>query len=106
MSSEPHAEAHAHPGPKTYAIIAAILCVITAVEYGIFSAESLRSILVPVLVVLSTIKFSLVVMFYMHLKFDHAIFTRILLAGILVGFVVMLWLFSLYTYSHPIGEGM
>ena len=103
MSAEAHAADHAHPGPKTYAKIAVILCLITLAEFGAFYTEALQGILVPLLIVMSAVKFCLVVMFYMHLKFDHVIFTRVLLSGVALGFAAMLWLLALFSFSHPIG---
>ena len=105
MSADAHASEKAHPGPKTYAIIAAILCTITLVEYGAFKTEALQNMLVPLLIVLSAAKFALVVMFYMHLKFDHYIFRRILYAAVMLGFGSMLWVLALFTFSHPITSG-
>jgi len=37
----------------------------------VFYVPTFQSVLVPVLLVLSAVKFTLVVMFYMHLKFDN-----------------------------------
>ncbi len=105
MSADAHAMEKAHPGPKTYAIIAAILCFITLMEYLAFKTDALKNILVPLLIVMSAIKFALVVMFYMHLKFDHYIFRRVLYAGLIVGFGSMLWLLALFSVSHPITSG-
>ena len=95
-------EGHNHPGPKTYAIIAVVLSVITAVEVWVFYVDTLRETLVPILTVLSAAKFSLVAMFYMHLKFDNPVYTRLLIAGLVIGFGIMLWLLALFTYSHPL----
>ncbi|MEE8395763.1 MAG: cytochrome C oxidase subunit IV family protein [bacterium] len=102
MSAETHGSEAAHPGPKTYATIAAILFMITLAEFGAFYAEFLKPVYVPLLVAMSGAKFALVVMFFMHLKFDHKIFSRILLSGVVLGFVVMLWLLALFTFSHPL----
>ena len=102
MAAEAHAVEKEHPGPKTYAKIAVILCLITLLEFGAFYQEALKGVLVPLLVVLSMIKFALVAMFYMHLKFDHPAFTKILIAGVFLGFGAMLWLLALFTFSHPI----
>jgi cytochrome c oxidase subunit 4 len=93
---------HDHPTPKTYAKIAAILCFITLVEFVCYYITSLRPVLVPLLIVLSSIKFALVAMFYMHLKFDHNIFTRLLLIGIFLGVGVVMSLLVLFVYSHPL----
>ena len=101
MSSE-HALEKAHPGPRTYAKVAAILTIVTAIEVWVFYLPALRPMLVPILTVLSALKFGLVVMFYMHLKFDHPAFTRVLLSGVILAFGVFLALLALFTYSHPI----
>lgn len=95
-------EGHNHPGPKTYAIIAVVLSVITAVEVWVFYIPALESVLVPILAVLSAAKFALVVMFYMHLKFDNPVYTRLLVGGIILAFGIMLWLLALFSYSHPL----
>ena len=103
MAGNAHAD-EGHPGPKTYATIAVILCAITLAEFGAFYQEALKGILVPLLVVLSAIKFALVAMFYMHLKFDHPVFRKILIAGVMLGFGAMIWLLALFTFSHPISS--
>ena len=102
MSADAHAVEIQHPGPKTYAKVAFILCAITLLEFGAFYTDALKPVLVPLLVVMSVIKFVLVAMFYMHLKFDHPVFRKILLVGVLLGFGAMLWLLALFTFSHPI----
>lgn len=91
---------HEHPTPKTYAKIAAILCAITAVEFVCYYLQALRGVLVPLLIVLSSIKFALVAMFYMHLKFDHNVFTRLLLIGLFIGVGVVVSLLVLFNLSH------
>ena len=93
---------HAYPTPRTYAKIAAVLCIITAIEFICYYMQALRGVLVPLLILLSGIKFSLVVMFYMHLKFDHNVFTRVLLVGIFIAAGVVLSLAALYTFAHPL----
>ena len=103
MTTAAHADERPHPGPKTYAKIAGLLCLITALEFGAFYTPFLQSVLVPLLVLMSAIKFALVTMFYMHLRFDHRAFTFVLLGGLVIGFGVFLTLLSLYTWSHPIG---
>ena len=101
MSSE-HALEKEHPGPKTYAKVAAVLTIITAIEVWVFYVPAMKPMLVPILVALSAIKFTLVVMFYMHLKFDHPAFTRVLLSGVILAFGVFLALLALFTFAHPI----
>ena len=107
MSAEHHGPAHehAHPGPATYAKVAGVLTLITALEVWVFYLPGMRSVLVPVLTVMSATKFLLVVMFYMHLKFDHPAFTRVLLGGVFIAFGVFLWVLALFAYSHPMSNG-
>ena len=82
-----HEGGHASIG--FYWMIAGILTVITGVEVAIFYIEALAPVLVPVLLVLSTAKFAMVVMFFMHLKSDSKVFSVLFLAGLsLAVFVV------------------
>ena len=107
MSAATHgAGAPGHPDPKTYAKIAALLCIITFGEFVIFYLEFLKPVLVPLLIVLSAAKFAMVVMFYMHLKFDHQVFTRLLLSGLVVGAGVLFGLMALFFISHPLIQTM
>jgi len=103
MSANSHASEAHHPGPAKYAVIAAILTAITVIEVVVFYIESLQGALVPILGVLSAIKFALVVMYYMHLKFDHAAYTRMLLVGVVLAFCVVFALMALFFVAHPVG---
>ncbi|NIP74317.1 MAG: cytochrome C oxidase subunit IV, partial [Gammaproteobacteria bacterium] len=102
-STEEHtSEEHEHPGPKTYAVVAAVLTIITITEVYIFFLPDFawkRLLLVTGLTMLSAAKFVLVVMFYMHLKYDHPVFRRVLVGGIVIAFGVMLWVLALFTFS-------
>ena len=91
-----HATGHAHPGAKEYIGIALVLTVITAVEVAVFYIPSLKPILVPALLILSALKFGMVAMWYMHLKFDHRIFTWLFLVGMAVATFVILMLVRLF----------
>jgi cytochrome c oxidase subunit 4 len=55
--------------------------------------------LVPVLLVLSATKFIIVVMFYMHLKYDHPIFRRVFFGPLLLAILfVIVGLILLFKY--------
>ena len=98
--TENHAHAQAkHPGVGTYVTVAAVLTVITLVEVGVFYIPAFHGILAPVLLTLSAVKFALVVMFYMHLKNDHPIFTMMLSVPLLIAVAVgvaLLFLFGVF----------
>lgn len=73
-----------HTSPGTYWAIGGTLTVITAMEVAIFYLPAMAPVLVPLLLVLSATKFMLVVMFFMHLKFDSRIFSGVFLAGMVL----------------------
>ena len=79
---------HGHPSPRQYIIIAVILAVITLVEVAIFYFEFPRVVLITSLLLLSLVKFVLVVMYYMHLKFDSRIITGVFGFALLIGLTV------------------
>src|SRR5690242_3393380 len=104
---DPHAAAeHAHPGPKIYTIVGVVLAIITLVEVWAYTHEAIRGILVPILLVLSAAKFAIVVGFYMHLRFDHPLFTGVFGFGLLVAASVitaLMFLFGQYPLPQHVG---
>ena len=79
----------AHPGPLEYVKIGLILAVITAVEVGIYYIEAIEDVLVPILIALSALKFSLVVLWFMHLRFDNRLFSWLLAVGLMLAVILM-----------------
>jgi cytochrome c oxidase subunit IV len=101
-SAPPHAEEHAHPGSAEYVKIAVILTVITAIEVGVYYVDALRPLIGPILITLSVVKFALVVMFYMHLKFDHPLFTAMFMFGMATAVFTIIALIALFHGLLPI----
>ena len=64
------ATAAAHASVSTYVYVALVLTVITALEVGVIYIRFLTPIIVPLLLAMSLAKFVLVVMFFMHLRYD------------------------------------
>jgi cytochrome c oxidase subunit IV len=93
-----HTEAQAHPGPVLYVIVAAFLVVLTAMELTVFYVRALKPVLVPVLLILSAAKFSLVAMFYMHLRYDSRILTGVFAFFLVIALTLVLALLMLLTY--------
>ena len=94
---------HAHPGARTYVLIGIVLAIITMTEVWAYNQPELRPILVPLLLTLSAAKFVLVVGFYMHLRFDHPLFTGVFGFGLAVaGSVItaLMFLFGQYPFPH------
>ncbi len=92
---------HGHAGVKTYVVIGAILTVITAIEVAIFYIPALAGILIPALLALSLAKFMLVVLFYMHLKFDSRIFWRVFFGPLILAALVVI---GLILFVNVLGE--
>ena len=76
--------------------VAAALVVLTVLEVGVFYVPAFRPVLVPTLLVLSALKFSLVVLFYMHLKMDSPFFSFLLGAPLLLAAGVLVALLFLF----------
>lgn len=71
-----------HPRPRDYVRIAVYLAIVTAAEVALFYLEEIpRGVVIALLFFLSSIKFSLVVLWYMHLKFDSVVFARLFTGG-------------------------
>ncbi len=99
MSETSHHEHRGHASTATYLTVAGVLTIITLVEVGVFYVPAFQPVLVPVLLSLSAAKFALVVMFYMHLKFDHRLFTLIFSLPLLLALgvaVALLFLFGAF----------
>jgi cytochrome c oxidase subunit 4 len=101
-SAEPHhahdeAHAHAHPDWSTYKWVALILTVITVVEVWIFYTPfAEHRLFVPSLLLMSAAKFLIVVMFYMHLKYDAKLFRALFTGPLLIGVIVIISLLFLF----------
>ena len=98
MSESGHTPGESHASTGTYLTIAAILAIITVVEVGVFYVPAFKPVLAPVLLVLSAIKFALVVMFYMHLKYDHKLFTGVFLVPLAIATSVLIALLFLFGF--------
>jgi cytochrome c oxidase subunit 4 len=90
------AEHTQHPPVRTYLLVAAVLAVITAVEVSLFYVTVMARFLAPLLIVLSAAKFSLVVMFFMHLRSDHRAFTGLFVGPLMIAIAITLALLALF----------
>jgi cytochrome c oxidase subunit 4 len=78
-------ETHDHPSDRKYIQIALLLAIITAAEVATFYVEdSLGSALVPLLLIMMVVKFFIVAAWFMHLRFDSNLFTRVFVSGIVL----------------------
>jgi cytochrome c oxidase subunit 4 len=89
------APAAAHTGVGTYVKVAAILTVITALEFAVLYIRALTPILVPLLLVLSAAKFALVLLFFMHLRDDSRALAAVFVGPLLVAIALVVALTTL-----------
>lgn len=108
IEESPHVEpenaagAHSgrHPSPKEYIRIAVILALITAAEVAIYYIEGAQEFLIPLLFLFAIVKFTLVAMWFMHLKFDSRTYARFFvmgLAGAITLYLVVLLTFQVFS---------
>lgn len=86
---------HDHPTDGAYVKIALILGVLTAIEVATYfleggAVEISRDVLVPIILVIMVIKFAIVALYFMHLKFDDPLLSRVFLAGIVIALAVFI----------------
>lgn len=76
-------EIRPHSSPFQYVMIAVVLCVLTAVEVGLYYLEGdiPTALLVGLLLTLALVKFIMVASLYMHLSSDRPIFKRFFILG-------------------------
>jgi caa(3)-type oxidase subunit IV len=110
MTAHAPAPEHApdHPTPGTYAKIGLVLFVLTALEVGLYEftfgesagtmGQQLRPFFIPLLLLLSAVKFALVAMYYMHLKNDSKLFSGVFVFPLIIAIVVILALIILQAY--------
>ncbi len=93
-----HAE-HYHPTWKEYKWVALVLFVITVVEvWAYYIPEFVASkAFVPILLVMSAVKFAIVVLYYMHLKYDHKLFRALFSGPLVVAVLSILGLLMLFS---------
>lgn len=82
--------------PSRYIQLGVLLAVITVVELGASLWVDLGDALIPVLIVLSAVKFVLVVAYFMHLRFEPILLTRLFIASFTLGTCVLLALITLF----------
>ena len=92
------AHAHAHPTWATYKWVALILTVITIVEVWVYYIPAFVAsrLFVPSLLIMSAVKFVIVVLFYMHLKYDHRLFRALFTGPLMIAVLTILALMFLF----------
>jgi len=89
---------HHHPSPWLYVKIGVLLTVITIVEVWAYYIPAWVNswVFVPSLLIMSVVKFVIVVMYYMHLKFDHRLFRALFTGPLIIAVTTIIALLFLF----------
>jgi cytochrome c oxidase subunit 4 len=91
-------EVHEHPTWREYKWVALILTVITVFEVWAYYIPSFVAspFFVPILLIMSAAKFAIVVLFYMHLKYDHKLFKALFTGPLMIAMATLISLLFLF----------
>src|SRR3954466_7021746 len=91
-----------HPTWSTYWKVAVILTLVTVVEVWIYYIPSFvaSKMFVPALLIMSAFKFAVVVLFYMHLRYDHRLFRVLFTGPLIIAATTMVGLMFLFGVFH------
>ena len=71
-----------HPTTKQYVKIGITLALLTVVEVAVWYIDALHDQLVAILLTLMVVKFCMVVLFFMHVRFDNPGYGRVFITGL------------------------
>jgi cytochrome c oxidase subunit 4 len=91
-----------HPGPREYVRVAILLAIATAFEVGLYYLNLPHALLVALLLFFAVIKFSLVVLWFMHLRFDNRIFRRMFVLGLSLAVTVYVIVLTIFGALHAL----
>ena len=106
MSDDTHVETvRPHISNSVYLIVGGFLIVLTAMEITVSYIHALRPVMVPLLIVLALAKFSLIALFFMHLRYEKWMLNTMFGFPLVVAMVVFLAFmgFFLYLSRHMVG---
>ena len=99
-SPEPGVEEH-YPDEGQYIKVFLILLVITAFEVGIYYISGAEKEVIGLMVFSMIAKFTLVALYFMHLRFDSKLFRRLFVTGIVLAVLVyLIALSTLHIWQH------
>ena len=90
-------EVHEHPTWKQYKWVALILTLITVAEVWVYYTPfQFSPLFVPTLLIMSAVKFAIVVLFYMHLRYDHKLFKALFTGPLIIAVCTLIALMFLF----------
>ncbi len=93
-----HAQGGGHATIKTYINVAVALAILTAIEVASLYTPGIPNwFLVTALLVMSVLKFFLVVGFFMHLRYDSSIMRALFVGPLIIAIAIILALMALFS---------
>jgi cytochrome c oxidase subunit 4 len=91
---------HEHPGWSIYWKVAVVLTLLTIGEVWVYYIPAFVAsrLFLPTLLTMSALKFIIVVMFYMHLRYDHKLFRTLFTGPLIVAAATLMAL--LFLFGH------
>lgn len=87
-----------HATVKTYINVAIVLAILTAIEVATLYIPGIpNGLLVVSLLLMSVLKFFLVVGFFMHLKYDSPIMRSLFVGPLIIAILIILALMALFS---------
>jgi cytochrome c oxidase subunit IV len=98
-------DATPHVGWQKYVMVGVILAAVTGLEVAAVETSVIPAQWVlPFLLILTVAKFFLVVLYYMHLKMDHAVFGRVFYAPLFLSVLVVVGMILLFHVLPTYGK--
>ena len=82
-----HGTGHAHPSDLQYVYVALVLGAITAAEI-VLGYQDVAGVILFAMLGMMVVKFAIVALWFMHLRFDSVMFRRFFVTGILLAVLV------------------
>lgn len=105
MAQSAQVEAHSGPTTKEYLRVGIVLAILTAAEVLILVVPFLKALVEPVLVwllvILSIWKFVVVILTFMHLKFDSKVYSGFFYVGVGLAVIITAALVVMFAARGP-----
>ena len=98
-AADAHTDHVEHPEWPVYWKVGLFLTLITVGEVWAYYIPSFvaSKLFVPMLLIMSAVKFATVVMFYMHLRYDHKLFRALFTGPLLIAMATLMGLMFLFS---------
>jgi cytochrome c oxidase subunit 4 len=97
LPTEPDETGEHHASDALYVQIFVLLFAITGVEVSTYFVD-FGDLHLPALLVMMVVKFAIVVMFFMHLRFDHKLFSWVFVSGLALAAAVYCAMLTTFSY--------